>query len=132
MSDSEEGVWARLATLDAGDGRGTFFRPEIDDEVVVGFLDGDPRFPVVLGQCHSSAKPAPEPAKDDNHVKGYVSRSKLKLTFDDDKKVVVLETPARQQAHPVRGRQDGRRSPTRTAARSRSTTAGSRSRAPRT
>ena len=72
VSDSEEGVWARLATLDAGDERGTFFRPEIDDEVVVGFLDGDPRFPVVLGQCHSSAKPAPEPAKDDNHVKGYV------------------------------------------------------------
>ena len=94
VSDSEEGVWARLATLDAGDERGTFFRPEIDDEVVVGFLDGDPRFPVVLGQCHSSAKPAPEPAKDDNHVKGYQSRSKMKLTFDDDKKVVMLETPA--------------------------------------
>ncbi len=94
VSAAEEGVWARLATLDAGDERGTFFRPEIDDEVVVGFLDGDPRFPVVLGQCHSSAKPAPETATDDNHVKGYVSRSKLKLTFDDDKKVVVLETPA--------------------------------------
>ena len=93
VSDSEEGVWARLATLDAGDQRGTFFRPEIDDEVVVGFLDGDPRFPIVLGQCHSSAKPAPEPANDDNHVKGYQSRSKIKLTFDDDKKVVILETP---------------------------------------
>jgi Rhs element Vgr protein len=93
VSDSEEGVWARLATLDAGDERGTFFRPEIDDEVVVGFLDGDPRFPVVLGQCHSSAKPNPEAAKDDNHVKGYQSRSKMKLTFDDDKKAVILETP---------------------------------------
>ena len=94
VSDSDDGVWARLSTLDAGDGRGTFFRPEIDDEVVVGFLDGDPRYPIVLGQLHSSAKPAPEPGKDDNHAKGYVSRSKLKLTFDDDKKVVVLETPA--------------------------------------
>lgn len=93
VSTSEEGVWARLATLDAGHGRGTYFRPEIDDEVIVGFLDSDPRFPVVLGQCHSSAKPAPETATDDNHLKGYVSRSKLKLTFDDDKKVVVLETP---------------------------------------
>lgn len=93
VSDSEEGVWARLATLDAGDGRGTFFRPEIDDEVVVGFLDCDPRFPVVLGQCHSSAKPAPETAKDDNNLKGYVSREKLALSFDDDKKAVVLKTP---------------------------------------
>src|SRR5439155_9734289 len=94
VSASEDGAWARLATLDAGDQRGTFFRPEIDDEVVVGFLDSDPRFPVVLGQCHSSAKPAPEPAKDANDVKGYVSRSKMKLTFDDDKKSVVLETPS--------------------------------------
>ncbi|WP_026552446.1 type VI secretion system tip protein VgrG [Arthrobacter sp. H20] len=93
ISGSEEGVWARLATLDAGDQRGTFFRPEIDDEVIVGFLDGDPRYPVVLGQCHSSAKPAPEAADDDNHVKGYVSRSKMKLIFDDDRLVVVLETP---------------------------------------
>jgi Rhs element Vgr protein len=94
ISVSEEGVWARLATLDAGKQRGTFFRPEIDDEVIVGFLDGDPRYPVVLGQCHSSAKPAPETANDGNNVKGYVSRSKMKLTFDDDKKVIVLETPA--------------------------------------
>lgn len=94
VSTSEEGTWARLATLDAGEDRGTFFRPEVDDEVIVGFLDADPRFPVVLGTCHSSAKPTPEPAKDDNHVKGYQSRAKLRLTFDDDKKVVVLETPA--------------------------------------
>lgn len=93
ISEAEDGVWARLATLDAGSERGTFFRPEIDDEVVVGFLDADPRFPVVLGQCHSSAKAAPRPGSDDNHVKGYVSRSKLKLTFDDDKKTVVIETP---------------------------------------
>ena len=30
----EQGVWARVATLDAGNERGTLFRPEIDDEVV--------------------------------------------------------------------------------------------------
>ncbi len=93
VSDAEDGVWARLATLDAGDARGTFFRPEIDDEVVVGFLDDDPCFPVVLGQCNSSAKPAPQPGADDNHLKGYVSREDVKLTFDDEKKQVVLETP---------------------------------------
>ena len=97
ISSSEEGVWARLATLDAGDNRGTYFRPEIGDEVVVGFLSEDPRFPVILGMCNSSAKPAPEPAKDDNNHKGYVSREKLKLTFDDDKKIIALQTPAGNQ-----------------------------------
>jgi Rhs element Vgr protein len=93
VSAAEEGIWARLATLDAGNERGTFFRPEIGDEVVVGFLGDDPRHPVVLGMCHSSAKPAPEPAKDDNHRKGYVSREKMQFIFDDKKKVIVLETP---------------------------------------
>lgn len=93
VSVSEEGTWARIATLDAGKERGTFFRPEISDEVVVGFLGDDPRCPVVLGMCHSSAKPAPEPAKDSNHRKGYVSREKMQFTFDDEKKIIVLETP---------------------------------------
>ena len=93
VSPIVEGIWARLATLDAGQERGTFFRPEIDDEVVVGFLSDDPRHPVVLGMCHSSAKPAPEPAQDDNHRKGYVSREKLQVIFDDEKKAIFLETP---------------------------------------
>jgi Rhs element Vgr protein len=93
VSSAEEGIWARIATLDAGKERGTFFRPEIGDEVMVGFLGDDPRHPVVLGMCHSSAKPAPEPAKDDNHRKGYVSREKMQFIFDDEKKVIVLETP---------------------------------------
>jgi Rhs element Vgr protein len=93
VSTSEEGIWARISTLDAGKERGTFFRPEIGDEVVVGFLGDDPRCPIVLGMCHSSAKPAPEPAKDSNHRKGYVSREKMQFTFDDEKKIIVLETP---------------------------------------
>jgi Rhs element Vgr protein len=90
----DEGIWSRIATLDAGNERGTFFRPEIEDEVIVGFLNNDPRHAIVLGQVHSSAKPAPQPAADDNHEKGYVSRSKMKMIFNDDKKTFTLETPA--------------------------------------
>jgi Rhs element Vgr protein len=90
---AEEGVWARVATLDAGDQRGTFFRPEVGDEVVLGFLHDDPAQPVVLGMLHSSAKPAPLEATADNHQKAYVSRSGIRLLFDDDEKVVSLETP---------------------------------------
>lgn len=93
ISRAEEGIWVRLATLDAGKERGTFFRPEIGDEVVVGFLNADPRYPIILGMCHSSAKPAPEVAKNTNHRKGYVSREKMKFSFDDEKKIIILETP---------------------------------------
>ncbi|WP_394216234.1 type VI secretion system tip protein VgrG [Brachybacterium vulturis] len=91
--DTAEGTWARLATLDAGEGRGTCFRPEIGDEVVVGFLAADPRHPVVLGQVHSSAHPAPFPATEDNQVKGYRSREGLELRFDDGTGEISLATP---------------------------------------
>lgn len=93
VSTEEEGVWMRIATLDAGDNRGTFFRPEIDDEVIVGFIFNDPNNPVILGMLHSSAKPAPLSASNDNHEKGYVSRSEMKMIFNDDEKSYKLETP---------------------------------------
>ncbi|AKG21581.1 type VI secretion system tip protein VgrG [Calothrix sp. 336/3] len=88
-----EGIWSRIATLDAGNNRGSFFRPEIGDEVVVGFLNDDPRDPIVLGMLNSSAKPAPLQAEDENHHKGFFTRSQMKVTFDDDKRIMTLETP---------------------------------------
>lgn len=94
IAANEEGVWARLATLDAGSGRGAYFRPEIGDEVVVGFINDDPRHAVIVGMCHSSANPVPEPAKNDNHRKGYLSREGLRLDFDDERKTILLETAA--------------------------------------
>ncbi len=93
ISPDEPGVWARLATLDAGENRGTVFRPEIGDEVVVGFLDDDPHHPVVLGMLHSSSKPAPLPGSDDNHEKGLTTRSGIKVLFNDDKVILTIQTP---------------------------------------
>jgi Rhs element Vgr protein len=93
----DDGVWARVASLDAGKERGFFFRPEIGDEVVVGFIEDDPRHPVLLGMLNSSAKPAPERGSDDNHIKLYKSRGGMRLRFDDDKKIVTLDTPGGQK-----------------------------------
>ena len=94
IDNAAKGVWTRLASLDAGQNRGWVIRPEIDDEVIIGFINGDPRDSVALGMLHSSAKPAPIDAKDDNHEKGYVTRSEMKVLFDDEKKIITIETPA--------------------------------------
>jgi len=94
IDNNEDGVWSRIATLDAGNNRGTFFRPEIDDEVIVGFMNNDPRNPVVLGMLNSSAKPSPLTASNQNNEKGYVSRSGMKMIFNDDEKSLQIETPA--------------------------------------
>ncbi len=92
----EKGVWARVATLDAGNKRGTFFRPEKGDEVVLGFFHGDPGQPVILGMLHSSKNPPPEKPTADNDKKVYLSRSGITLEFDDKKKSVKLATPGGQ------------------------------------
>ena len=89
----DEGAWCRVSSLDAGKERGMFFRPEINDEVIVGFINNDPRHGVVLGMLNSSSLPAHLTASDDNHEKGYQSRSKMKLIFNDDKKSINIETP---------------------------------------
>lgn len=94
INNAEQGIWCRMASLDAGENRGAFFRPEIEDEVIIGFINEDPNNGIVLGMLHSSAKPAPIAASDDNHEKGFVTRSEMKLIFNDEKKSITIETPA--------------------------------------
>lgn len=93
LNGDDTTLWARIALLDAGKERGTFFMPEIDDEVVVGFIDDNPNKAVVLGMLHSSVSPAPVEAGDQNHIKGIYSREKMKLEFDDENKSVTIATP---------------------------------------
>lgn len=91
---NDDGIWSRISTLDAGNNRGSFFRPEIGDEVLVAFINGDPRDAIVIGMLNSSSKPAPLQTSDDNHEKGFVSRSNMKFIFNDDKKSITAETPS--------------------------------------
>jgi uncharacterized protein involved in type VI secretion and phage assembly len=81
----EPSDWARIATPMGGKDRGLFFRPEVDDEVLVGFEHGDPRRPYVLGALWS--KVDPPPADDGNSKKNnwrfFRSRSGHLLKFDD-------------------------------------------------
>ena len=49
QDDGHETDWVRIATMMAGGGRGSMFMPEVDDEVLVAFEHGDPRFPYVIG-----------------------------------------------------------------------------------
>ncbi len=94
-ADYQDGVWARLANFYATSAAGAGFLPEVGDEVVVGFLESDPRYPVILGALHSNSKAAPlTPADNKNNIKAITTKSKLKISFDDEKKITKIETPA--------------------------------------
>lgn len=97
-SDTGDNVlWARLSNFYATSGAGAFFFPEIGDEVIVGFIDDNARFPVILGSLYSNSKKQPaagfEP-DNNNSLKAIVSKSGIQLTFDDSKKVLSIETPS--------------------------------------
>ena len=93
MGSDTTALWARVAIPYAGDGRGLVFMPEVGDEVIVGFMGGNPSEAVVLGSLHGSAAPPPCDKSDDNDIKTIVTREGVKIEFDDKKKHVVIETP---------------------------------------
>jgi Rhs element Vgr protein len=96
VDEKEDGIWARVSTLDAGNDRGSFFLPELKDEVVLGFINDDPRQAVVLGMLNSKKNAAPVTASDKNNEKGFYTRSKMKLVFDDDQPSVTIITPKKK------------------------------------
>ncbi|MFZ5964787.1 type VI secretion system tip protein VgrG [Thalassococcus sp. BH17M4-6] len=96
QKDGAEGVWVRLAAPYASEKCGVEFLPEVGDEVVLGFLGGDPDAGVVLGALHSSARPPPITPVEKNSVKAVVTKSQIKMSFDDDKKSFQVETPGGQ------------------------------------
>jgi len=53
-------LWARVATPCAGANKGAFFLPDVGDEVAVSFVNGDSRYPVVLGSLWNGGDSAPE------------------------------------------------------------------------
>jgi len=93
LSDSEESHWARLAVPMGGKDRGTYFLPEVDDEVLVAFEHGDARFPYVLGALWNG-KDAPPATNGDrkNNLRLIKSRSGhlIKLNDEDGKETIEI------------------------------------------
>jgi uncharacterized protein involved in type VI secretion and phage assembly len=48
-SDHNAPLWARVAVPFAGNGYGAFFIPDVGEEVLVNFVNGDARFPIIVG-----------------------------------------------------------------------------------
>jgi len=106
LSDSEESFWARVATPMAGKGRGFYFLPEVEDEVLLAFEHGDARFPYVLGALwNGQDKPPENNDKGENNIRSIKSRSghvirlndtdgeeKIEITDKSGKNTIVFDT----------------------------------------
>jgi uncharacterized protein involved in type VI secretion and phage assembly len=93
-------VWARVGTLMGGNNRGSWFIPDPNDEVLVGFEGGDPRRPYVLGGLWNGRDNPPETmdGAGKNYKKIIRSRNGVKVTLDDQdgQEKFIVETPGGQ------------------------------------
>ncbi|MBS0513232.1 MAG: type IV secretion protein Rhs [Proteobacteria bacterium] len=93
-------LWARVVCPFAGADRGAFFMPDVDDEVLVVFVQGDPRHPLVVGGLWNGANAAPASLSGGtNQYKRIRSKNGVVVTLDDQQgqEKLVLETPAGQK-----------------------------------
>ena len=94
-------LWARVVAPFAGDNRGTFFMPDVDDEVLVVFIGGDARFPLVMGGLWSGSAQAPADigGGEGNRYKRIRSKNGIVVTLDDrqGQETLTLETPGGQR-----------------------------------
>jgi Rhs element Vgr protein len=96
-SGNESVIWARLASLYAGNQRGWYFYPEPGDEVVLGFFNDDPRQPVILGAMYSAKNVPPFEYSAENTQKGFVTKNGLTLRIDEEQHGIALSTPKNSQ-----------------------------------
>jgi phage baseplate assembly protein gpV len=90
---------ARMMASMAGRQRGTYFMPEVGDEVVVGFEAGDSNAPIILGGLWNAASPPPSQARADemsNDVRTIVSRSGHEITLDDKAEMGAVKVKTRR------------------------------------
>ena len=91
--------WARIATLMAGENRGTWFIPDVGDEVLVAFEAGDVRQPYILGSMWNATSSPPETMDRNNNKKLLRSRNGVKIILDDQggQESFIVETPGGQR-----------------------------------
>jgi len=86
--------WIRAVNPYSANERGFYFIPEIEDEVLVGFEGADAEKPYIIGSLyHGKNKPPSAWPNPKNSFKGIVTKSNLRIEFDDEKKITTIDTP---------------------------------------
>ncbi|MCL1848310.1 MAG: phage baseplate assembly protein V [Clostridiales bacterium] len=88
-------LWARVVSPIAGEDRGLCLLPEIEDEVLVAFTQGELSSAYILGGLWGKQKPPPEGlGGSENNLKMWRTRSGNTMTFDDkdgEEKIIITD-----------------------------------------
>ncbi len=97
----EHEIWARLAILIGGNDWGTWFIPDVNDEVLVAFEGGDTRKPYVIGALWNGRDMPPDSmdGASNDYRKVLRSRNGVVIILDDQEgqEKFIIETPGEQR-----------------------------------
>ena len=103
VGSQDSPVWARVARPFAGDDRGAFLLPDVGDEVLVVFVQGDPRYPLVVGGLWNGAasRRAGVDRRRRQRTKRIRSKNGIQITLEDHQgqETLTLKTPGGQKRH---------------------------------
>ncbi len=101
VTNQDAPIWARVVCPFAGKDRGAFLVPDVDDEVLVVFQNGDPSYPLIIGGLWNGTNTPPEDIQSGgvNRYKVIRSKNGVKLTLDDQQgqETFIVETPGGQK-----------------------------------
>lgn len=89
-----ETLWCRVRQFYAGNGYGAFFVPEVGDEVLVAFIQGDMRMPIVLGGLYNGQDKPPTHRANDKDEKMIRTKGGHRITLDDSsgsEKITIID-----------------------------------------
>ncbi|MDE9497075.1 phage baseplate assembly protein V [Xenorhabdus bovienii] len=99
LNRPNEFLWARLGKPYASHESGFCFYPEPGDEVIVGFFENDPRYPVILGAMHNPKNKAPLEPSQENQEKVLVVKkgeNQQQLFINGKEKIIQINAGENQ------------------------------------
>jgi type VI secretion system secreted protein VgrG len=82
--DPKSSCWMRVSQAWAGEGYGLFNLPRVGHEVLVGFVEGDPDQPVVVGRVFNGAQQMPYKLPASKLMSGWKTDSNSNIILFDD------------------------------------------------
>jgi len=92
INKSEEGVWCRLSSIYASKECGITFFPEKGDEVILGFIDNNPKEPIIVGNVYNSKNKSSVTVDAENNIKSIKTKSGMEINFNEKDKILKINT----------------------------------------
>ena len=89
---SGEGVWCRISSLYASKECGFHFFPEKDDEVILGFVENNPKEPIILGSFYNSKNKSSVTVDAENKIKSIKTKAGFEINFDEKDNILKINT----------------------------------------